>query len=63
MKKVIALLRVSSEAQARPEREGLPSQRRICEQIAKSYELAVVEWVELDGISGAAVARDGVQPG
>lgn len=36
MTNVIALLRVSSEAQAGPERQGLPAQREACERIAAS---------------------------
>src|SRR5262245_21754241 len=56
--KVIALLRVSSEAQARPEREGLPAQRRLCETVARNHALEIVDWVELEGVSGAQVLQD-----
>jgi DNA invertase Pin-like site-specific DNA recombinase len=57
-RKVIGLLRVSTEAQARPEREGLPAQRRVCEQVAKAHGLEIADWVEFQGLSGAAVLQD-----
>lgn len=57
-RKAIALLRVSSEAQAGPERQGLPAQREVCAQIAKAHALDVIQWVELEGVSGAAVLAD-----
>lgn len=56
--KAIALLRVSSAAQAGPERHGLPTQRATCQSIAESHGLAIIEWVELEGVSGAAVLAD-----
>ena len=55
---VIALLRVSSEAQAGPDRQGLPAQREACERIARAHRLRIIEWVELDGVSGAEVLAD-----
>jgi DNA invertase Pin-like site-specific DNA recombinase len=58
MKKAIALLRVSTEAQAEPEREGLPAQRRTCEQVARAQGLTIIDSVELRGVSGAAVLED-----
>ena len=58
MTQAIALLRVSSEAQAGPERQGLPAQREVCERIAAAYGLQVVRWVELEGVSGAAVLAE-----
>lgn len=57
-RRAIALLRVSSEAQAGPERQGLPAQREVCAQIARAHALEVIEWVELEGVSGAAVLAD-----
>lgn len=56
--KAIALLRVSSEAQAGPERQGLPAQREVCARIAETHQLEVIEWVELEGVSGAAVLAE-----
>ena len=57
-KKVIALLRVSGAAQAARDREGLPVQRDDCLALAAAHNLDIVEWVELDGVSGAAVLSD-----
>ena len=57
-RKVIALLRVSTEAQAGPDRQGLPAQRRACERIAEIHSLEIAEWVELEGVSGASVIAD-----
>jgi DNA invertase Pin-like site-specific DNA recombinase len=54
----IALLRVSSTAQAGPDRHGLSVQRGTCERIAAHHGLTIVEWVELEGVSGAAVLSD-----
>ena len=58
MRKAIALLRVSTGAQAGPDREGLPAQRSACARIAKAHGLELVETVELAGVSGAAVLAD-----
>ena len=55
MMKAIALLRVSTEAQAGPDRQGLKAQRRLCESIAAQHGLELVESVELKGASGASV--------
>ena len=55
---VIALLRVSSDAQAGPDRQGLPSQREACEALATAHRLRIVEWVSLPGVSGAAVLAE-----
>jgi len=57
-RKTIALLRVSTEAQAGPDRGGLSSQRRACEQIATANSLEIVEEVTLEGVSGASVLSD-----
>lgn len=54
----IALLRVSSVAQADENRHGLPAQREECKRIADSSGLRIVDWVELEGVSGTAVLRD-----
>lgn len=55
-KRAIALVRVSTAAQA--EREGLPAQREACERIAHAHGLQIVETVELEGVSGAVVVDD-----
>lgn len=54
--RAIAIVRVSSEAQAGPDRQGLPAQRRACERIAERHSLKILDFVELRGISGAVVA-------
>lgn len=56
--RAIALLRVSSVRQAAEDREGLPVQREACLRIAAAHGLEIVEWVELPGVSGAAVLGD-----
>ena len=58
MRKAIALLRVSSKAQAGPDRHGLPVQRASCRRIAAAQGLEIVQEVELEGVSGAAVLAD-----
>ena len=58
MPKAIALVRVSTEEQAAEDRAGLPAQRVEIERIAAAHGLAIVEWVELHGVSGAAVLSD-----
>jgi len=58
MPKVITLLRVSGAAQAGPDREGLPVQREDCEALANAHGLEIVESLELQGVSGAAVLED-----
>jgi len=55
MKKAIVLLRVSSKAQAGPDREGLAAQRTACERVAASHSLEIIDTVKLEGVSGAAV--------
>jgi DNA invertase Pin-like site-specific DNA recombinase len=58
MPRALALLRVSTDAQAAGDRAGLPSQRREVEKIAERHGLEVVECVELAGVSGAQVRED-----
>ena len=58
MQKAIALLRVSDAAQAGADREGLPVQRELCQQTAERHGLEIVQWLELEGVSGAAVLDD-----
>lgn len=52
--RVIALLRVSSEAQAGPDRAGISRQREAVARIASAHGLCVVATVELH-VSGASV--------
>lgn len=56
MRRVIALLRVSTARQA--EAGGLPGQRAECERIGRTHGLAIAETVTLDGVSGVEVLRD-----
>jgi len=58
LRKVIGLLRVSSEAQAGADRQGLPAQRHVCERVALTHDLEIIDWVQLEGVSGAAVLGD-----
>lgn len=54
MQRVIALLRVSSEAQAGSDRAGISRQREAVEAIAAAHGLAIAETIELH-VSGASV--------
>lgn len=51
----IELIRVSTDAQAKEDRGGLPAQRAACKDIAKRNNLKVKWTVEMAGVSGAAV--------
>lgn len=55
--RVIALLRVSSEAQAGPSRAGISRQREAARVIAAAHGLEIVETVELH-VSGASVLAE-----
>ena len=57
-KNVIALLRVSSASQAAEGKEGLPVQRDDCRRLAESHGLEIIQWVELEGVSGTAVRKN-----
>ena len=48
----------NANAQAGPDRQGLPVQRATCNRIAAAHGLDIVEWVELAGVSGAHVLAD-----
>lgn len=56
-RKVLSLVRVSTEGQADDEKDGLPSQRRDIDAICKQHELEVVEEFQLTGISGTYVEK------
>lgn len=56
--RVIALLRVSTEEQAGPDRFGLAAQRAEVARVAAIHGLEIVETVELAGVSGTAVLAD-----
>ncbi len=56
--KAIALVRVSTDQQAKSDRSGLEAQRVEIQRIAKAQDLEISEWVELEGVSGASVLAD-----
>jgi DNA invertase Pin-like site-specific DNA recombinase len=56
-KRVIQLLRVSTEAQAGEDRAGIPAQRAANASTAKAHGLTIVRTIEMADVSGAAVLR------
>jgi DNA invertase Pin-like site-specific DNA recombinase len=57
MKRVIELIRVSTEGQADEDRASIPSQRAINRRTAAVYGLEIVKSVELVNVSGASILR------
>src|SRR5580658_2084029 len=57
MKRVIQLLRVSTEAQAADDKAGLAAQRAINQRTAVTYDLEIVKTIEMCDVSGTAVLR------
>ena len=55
MKKVLELIRVSTEGQAGSDRSSIPAQRAINRRTAKAYGLEIVRSIEMADVSGAAV--------
>ena len=55
MKRVIQLLRVSTEGQAADDRNGLAAQREACARLVQQHRLTVGHTVELVDVSGAAI--------
>ncbi len=56
-KRVIELIRVSTEGQARDDRASIPAQRSINRRTAEVHNLEIVKSIELVNVSGAAVLR------
>src|SRR4029077_19910055 len=56
-KKVIELIRVSTEAQAAQDRAGIPAQRAGNQRTSTQYGLEIVRTIEFADVSGAAVIR------
>jgi DNA invertase Pin-like site-specific DNA recombinase len=56
-KRVIELIRVSTEGQANDDRASIPAQRAINRRTAETYGLDIVKTIELVNVSGAAVLR------
>src|ERR1035438_9425554 len=55
MKKVIELIRVSTENQAATDRASIPAQRTVNRRTCQQYGLEIVRSIELADVSGAAV--------
>lgn len=56
-KRVIELIRVSTEGQAAQDRGGIPAQREANRRTVTNYGLEVVKTIELADVSGSAVLR------
>jgi DNA invertase Pin-like site-specific DNA recombinase len=56
-KRVIELIRVSTESQAGQDRAGIPAQKEANRQTAIRYELDIISTIEISDVSGAAVLR------
>jgi len=56
-KRVIELIRVSTEGQAGSDRASIPAQRAVNQRTAQVYGLEIIESIELVNVSGAAVLR------
>jgi DNA invertase Pin-like site-specific DNA recombinase len=54
-KRVIELIRVSTQGQAGDDRAGIPAQREINRRTAKAFDLKIVKTVEIVDVSGASV--------
>jgi DNA invertase Pin-like site-specific DNA recombinase len=55
MKKVIELIRVSTEAQAATDRASIPAQRAVNRRTCAQYDLEIVRSIEMSDVSGACV--------
>ena len=57
MKRVLELVRVSTEGQADEDRAGIPAQRAANQRTAKAHGLRIVRSIEIVDVSGAAVLQ------
>lgn len=57
MKRVIELIRVSTEGQAADDRASIPAQRAINRRTASQYQLDIVRSIEISDVSGASVLK------
>ena len=57
MKKVIELIRVSTEGQAADDRASIPAQRAINRRTASQYQLDIIRSIEISDVSGASVLK------
>jgi DNA invertase Pin-like site-specific DNA recombinase len=55
--RVIELIRVSTEEQAKEDKGGIPAQKAACKRLAEQYGLDIRWTIQIDGVSGAAVMR------
>lgn len=55
MKKVIELIRVSTEAQAATDRASIPAQRAVNRRTCAQHDLEIVRSIEISDVSGACV--------
>jgi DNA invertase Pin-like site-specific DNA recombinase len=55
MKRVIELIRVSTEGQAAEDRASIPAQRAVNRRTAQQYGLEIVKSIEMSDVSGTAV--------
>jgi DNA invertase Pin-like site-specific DNA recombinase len=55
MKKVIELIRVSTESQARVDRASIPAQRSVNRHTCAQYGLEIAKSIEMSDVSGASV--------
>jgi DNA invertase Pin-like site-specific DNA recombinase len=56
-KKVIELVRVSTESQAAEDRAGIPAQKTANRRTATQYGLEIVRTIQITDVSGTAVLR------
>jgi DNA invertase Pin-like site-specific DNA recombinase len=56
-KKVIELIRVSTEGQATQDKASIPAQRAINRRTCTNYGLEIVETIKISDVSGASVLR------
>ena len=56
-KRVIQLLRVSTEGQAADEKAGLAAQRAVTQRVAATYGLVIIRTIAMSDVSGTAVLR------
>ena len=56
-KRVIQLLRVSTEGQAADDKAGLAAQRAVTQRTATTYGLEIVRTIQMSDVSGTAVLR------
>ena len=57
-KKVIGIIRVSTDQQAEDDRGGMPRQRAVIERTIDVQGLDCIEIIELAGVSGTEVRSD-----